>query len=99
MKSAGTVLLTLVCWASADAPTCKNLHSADTAAAAAAAAGAACCWFIQVMEEIIAKSKAAKAEKARQKEADEAALDALDSSFKAISGGLAAFVKPTGFDK
>jgi hypothetical protein len=51
------------------------------------------------MEEIIAKSKAAKAEKARQKEADEAALDALDSSFKAISGGLAAFVKPAGFEK
>ncbi|WIA18434.1 hypothetical protein OEZ85_009894 [Tetradesmus obliquus] len=53
----------------------------------------------QVMEEIIAKSKAAKAEKARQKEADEAALDALDDSFKAISGGLAAFVKPAGFEK
>jgi hypothetical protein len=57
-------------------------------------------WYdLQVMEEIIAKSKAAKAEKAHQKEADEAALDALDSSFKAISGGLAAFVKPAGFEK
>lgn len=57
----------------------------------------------QVMEEIIAKSKAAKAEKAKQKEADEAALDALDSSFKELvrsqRGGLAALVKAPGFEK
>jgi hypothetical protein len=32
-------------------------------------------------------------------QADEAGLDALDSSFRAISGGLAAFVKPAGFEK
>lgn len=55
------------------------------------------------MEEIIAKSKAAKAEKARQKEADEEALAALDNTFKALvadaSAGLGALVKPTGFDK
>lgn len=55
------------------------------------------------MEEIIAKSKAAKAEKARQKEADEQALADLDNTFKSLvkdsTAGLAALVKPTGYDK
>lgn len=55
------------------------------------------------MEEIIAKSKAAKAEKAAQREADEAQLSALDTTFKALvadrGAGLAALVKPPGFDK
>jgi hypothetical protein len=55
------------------------------------------------MEEIIAKSKAAKADKARQREADEAALASLDHSFKALvadqGAGLAALVKPPGYDK
>ncbi len=54
------------------------------------------------MEEIIAKSKAAKAERAKQKEEDEAALAELDEQFKAIAhpgGGLAPLVKPSGHDK
>lgn len=57
----------------------------------------------QIMEEIIAKSKAAKAEKARQKEADEEALAQLDKTFKSLvantTAGLGALVKPTGYDK
>lgn len=54
------------------------------------------------MEEIIAKSKAAKAERARQKEADEAALEDLDNTFKTLvqnPRGLGNLVKPPGFDK
>jgi len=55
------------------------------------------------MEEIIAKSKAAKAQKAAQREADEDALAQLDSTFKTLvadtHAGLAALVKPPGFDK
>lgn len=57
----------------------------------------------QVMEEIIAKSKAAKAQKAQQKEADEEALAQLDSTFKSLvadkDAGLAALVKPAGYEK
>jgi hypothetical protein len=55
------------------------------------------------MEEIIAKSKAAKAQKAAQREADEAALAQLDDTFKALvadrDAGLAALVKPAGYEK
>jgi hypothetical protein len=55
------------------------------------------------MEEIIAKSKAAKAEKSAQREADEAALAQLDDTFKALvadkQAGLAALLKPAGFEK
>jgi hypothetical protein len=55
------------------------------------------------MEEIIAKSKAAKAEKAAQREADEAALEQLDSTFRSLvadrQAGLAALVKPAGYEK
>eukprot|EP00775_Hariotina_reticulata_P008704 gene8704-8885_t len=53
-------------------------------------------------QQIIAKSKAAKAERARQKEADEAALEQLDSTFKTLvqnPRGLGNLVKPPGFDK
>lgn len=55
------------------------------------------------MEEIIAKSKTAKAEKARQREADDEALTELDNTFKSLvtdkTTGLAALVKPAGHDK
>jgi hypothetical protein len=55
------------------------------------------------MEEIIAKSKAAKAQKAQQKEADEEALAQLDNTFKSLvadkDAGLAALVKPAGYEK
>lgn len=36
------------------------------------------------MEEVIAKSKQAKAEKARQKEADQELLDKLDSAYQEL---------------
>ncbi len=63
----------------------------------------------QVMEEIIQKSKAYKALKAQQKEADEKELEDLDAAFKELvdkapakgakAGGLAALLKPPGFEK
>lgn len=39
------------------------------------------------MEEIIAKSKQYKAEKARQKEADQKLLDDLDRQYRELLGG------------
>jgi hypothetical protein len=42
------------------------------------------------MEEIIAKSKAFKAARQKQKDEDEAALDALDASFRELVGAAAA---------
>ena len=53
---------------------------------------------VQVMEEIMAKSKAYKAEKAKQKEEDFDAADKLDEELAEImqSGGLSAFIKPKG---
>jgi nucleolar protein 14 len=53
------------------------------------------------MEEIIAKSKAFKAQKQKQKEDDLAALEKLDEEYKQLMAtqALAAFVKPKGFTK
>eukprot|EP00955_Chlamydomonas_euryale_P013834 149411-Chlamydomonas_euryale.AAC.1 len=66
---------------------------ADSRTAAAAAT--------QVMEEVIAKSKAFKAERQRQKEEDAEALEQLDSEYQGLlaSQALAEFVKPKGFMK
>jgi glycerate kinase len=41
------------------------------------------------MEEIIAKSKAFKAARQKQKDEDEAALEALDASFRDLVGAAA----------
>jgi hypothetical protein len=64
------------------------------------------------MEEVIRKSKAYKAQKALQKEADLAQLEQLDDSFRLLvqgggsggggqggAGALAALLKPPGYDK
>jgi nucleolar protein 14 len=53
------------------------------------------------MEEIIAKSKMYKAQKAREREEEEAQLAALDTAFTALvkGPGLGALVKPAGYDK
>jgi Nop14-like family len=53
---------------------------------------------LQVMEEIIAKSKHHKAEKQMQKEEDVAALEALDAQFKELvrAQALASYVRAKG---
>lgn len=50
------------------------------------------------MEELIAKSKAGKAAKAMQKEADLTATDVLDASFESLlrAGDLSALMKEKG---
>jgi nucleolar protein 14 len=56
----------------------------------------------EVMEEVVAKSKAYKALKYQQREEDEAAADALDAQFTELAGGLLArMIRPKGsrFDK
>lgn len=56
---------------------------------------------MQIMHEIIEKSKMYRAMKAKQKEEDEDAMDALNEEFKVLvrSAALASFVKPKGFTK
>lgn len=51
------------------------------------------------MEEIIAKSKAYKAMKQKQKEEDEDAMEKLDADYRTLlsSQALSAFVKPKGY--
>jgi|LauGreSBDMM110SN_4_FD.fasta_scaffold1048339_2 nucleolar protein 14 len=53
------------------------------------------------MEEIIAKSKAYKAMKQKQKEEDEDAMEKLDADYRQLlsTRALAAYVKPKGFTK
>ena len=53
------------------------------------------------MEEIIAKSKAFKAAKSKQREEDCEELDALDAGFKELAGSAAlrALYRPTGANK
>ena len=53
------------------------------------------------MEEIIAKSKAYKAMKQKQKEDDENAMEKLDADYRNLlsTQALAAFVKPKGYTK
>lgn len=53
------------------------------------------------MEEVIAKSKAFKAAKQKQKEEDEKALEALDADYSQLlaSRQLSGLLKPPGFDK
>ncbi|GAX76160.1 hypothetical protein CEUSTIGMA_g3604.t1 [Chlamydomonas eustigma] len=55
----------------------------------------------EVMEEIIAKSKAYKAMRQKQKEEDEEALEKLDQDYRTLlsTQALASFVKPKGYSK
>lgn len=55
----------------------------------------------QIMDEIIAKSKAYKALKAKQREEDEEELEALDGEWRALLAGhgLRALMKPKGYEK
>lgn len=55
----------------------------------------------QVMEEIIAKSKAYKAMKQKQKEEDEDAMEKLDADYRQLlsTRALAAYAKPKGYTK
>ncbi|GIL77894.1 hypothetical protein Vretimale_6572 [Volvox reticuliferus] len=55
----------------------------------------------QIMEEIIAKSRMYRALKAKQREEDEAALEAINEEFKELvrSAGLASLVKAPGENK
>ncbi|KAK9815549.1 hypothetical protein WJX72_005610 [[Myrmecia] bisecta] len=52
----------------------------------------------EIMEEVMAKSKAYKAEKQQQREEDLTATEALDQDFKQLvqAGGLARLVRPKG---
>lgn len=54
-----------------------------------------------MIEEIIARSKAHKAERQRQKEEDLETMKQLDDDYRTLlkSQALAAFVKPKGHDK
>ncbi|GLI63095.1 hypothetical protein VaNZ11_005999, partial [Volvox africanus] len=55
----------------------------------------------QIMEEIIAKSRMYRALKAKQREEDEAALEAINEEFKELvrSAGLSALIKAPGENK
>lgn len=55
----------------------------------------------QVMEEIIAKSKAYKAMKQKQKEDDLEEMDKLDKDYRDLlsTKALASYVKPKGYTK